>query len=102
MGLNPSQAYRLETAETAEAKYKKKEKKPAPEGWCAGAGGWVVMYAHERRERARMGREGGNGARHSSCALRLRQLAPDAASARRRLQAAGLPTGSCGPGAMQV
>ena len=32
LGLDPSKAYRLDTAETAEALYKKKEKKPAPTG----------------------------------------------------------------------
>ncbi|KAL4429581.1 hypothetical protein ABPG77_008630 [Micractinium sp. CCAP 211/92] len=35
LGLDPSKAYRLDTAETAEALYKKKEKKPAPAGWEA-------------------------------------------------------------------
>jgi hypothetical protein len=33
LGLDASKAHRLETAETAEALYKKREKKPAPEGW---------------------------------------------------------------------
>ena len=33
LGLDPSKAYRLDTAETAEAQFKKKEKKPAPQGW---------------------------------------------------------------------
>ncbi|PRW59726.1 peptidyl-prolyl cis-trans isomerase CYP19-3 isoform X2 [Chlorella sorokiniana] len=33
LGLAPDKAYLLETAETAEALAKKKEKKPAPEGW---------------------------------------------------------------------
>ncbi|GAB4822098.1 hypothetical protein N2152v2_009144 [Parachlorella kessleri] len=35
LGLDPSQAYRLETAETAEAIYQKKQKKQAPQGWEA-------------------------------------------------------------------
>jgi pre-mRNA-splicing factor SYF2 len=42
LGLDPSQAYRLETAETAAAQYKKKEKKPAPSGWCV-AKGWRLV-----------------------------------------------------------
>ena len=33
LGLDAKHAYRLETAETAEALYKKNEKKPAPQGW---------------------------------------------------------------------
>jgi hypothetical protein len=35
LGLTPEEAHRLESAEVAEAKYKKKEKKPAPFGWDA-------------------------------------------------------------------
>lgn len=33
LGIAPDKAYLLDTAETAEALARKKEKKPAPEGW---------------------------------------------------------------------
>jgi hypothetical protein len=38
LGLDASKAYRLDTAETAEALHKKKEKKPAPSGWWVARG----------------------------------------------------------------
>ena len=51
LGLSADKAYLLETAETAEAKAKKKEKKPAPKGWEAFD--QASLYAaYERRTEA--------------------------------------------------
>lgn len=57
LGLDPTKAYRLETAETAEALYKKREKKPAPEGWEAFNQATLAATYEKRTERIKPDRE---------------------------------------------
>lgn len=75
LGLDANQAYRLETAETAAAQYKKKEKKPAPSGWCVSAGRHLIVMA-------RLGVCGGLGRKQA-------MRAPPAVAERRRVPAPG-------------
>lgn len=65
LGLDPTQAHRLETAETAEVLYKKKQKKPAPEGWCAVARSALVCGA--RALLAGLGAKGSGSGHSTSC-----------------------------------